>query len=88
MYVPSPFAFRVVLPQETTSETMLAFHAPPEAVMAPVTHDAKMRANQFLPLAAPAQTDARRHLAKIVRDALCAANHIEQEVPLRSQCHQ
>src|SRR5262249_50708815 len=42
MYAPSPSARRLVLPQETNSETMLAFHAPPEAVIAPVTHEAKM----------------------------------------------
>ena len=29
-------------PQVTTSETMLAFHAPPLAVIPPVTHDEKI----------------------------------------------
>ena len=32
----------VVLPHDTSSETMLAFQAPPEAVIAPVTQEPKM----------------------------------------------
>src|SRR5580658_763915 len=42
MYAPRPDAVSVALPQVTTSDTMLAFQAPPLAVIAPVTHDAKM----------------------------------------------
>src|SRR5882757_4100948 len=41
IYAPSPSARSVVLPHETSSATMLAFQAPPDAVMAPVTHDPK-----------------------------------------------
>ncbi len=33
---------RLVLPQATNSETMLAFQAPPDAVMSPVTHAPKI----------------------------------------------
>src|SRR5215469_18759238 len=42
MYAPSPLAFRVVSPHDTSSETILAFQAPPDAVIAPVTHEPKI----------------------------------------------
>jgi hypothetical protein len=35
MYAPRPLAVSVDVPHVTTSETMLAFHAPPLAVMPP-----------------------------------------------------
>ncbi len=37
MMAPMPVALSVRPPKDTYSETMLAFHAPPLAVMAPVT---------------------------------------------------
>ena len=37
-----PCAFKVVGPQLTSSETMAAFHEPPDAVIAPVTKLGKM----------------------------------------------
>ena len=37
MYAPSPSAANVVLWYRTTSATIEAFHAPPAAVMPPVT---------------------------------------------------
>ncbi|VWB90464.1 hypothetical protein BSE24067_04332 [Burkholderia seminalis] len=37
MYAPRPCATTFVSPHCTNSDTMLAFHAPPDAVIAPVT---------------------------------------------------
>ncbi len=42
MYAPRPLAVSVVPPKVTTSETMEAFQAPPEAVMPPVTYAGKI----------------------------------------------
>jgi hypothetical protein len=42
MYAPNPVAVKVVCPQLTISETMLAFQAPPLAVIPPVTQEEKM----------------------------------------------
>src|ERR1700739_4743712 len=39
---PKPSAFNVVVPQVARSATMLAFHAPPAAVHAPVTQNGKI----------------------------------------------
>src|SRR5579883_842513 len=42
MYDPKPVAVNVVCPHVTISETMLAFQAPPLAVVPPVTQAEKM----------------------------------------------
>ena len=42
IYAPRPVAVSVEVPQVTISETMLAFQAPPLAVIPPVTHDEKI----------------------------------------------
>src|SRR5450830_982373 len=48
MYAPKPWATTLSCPHETNSETILAFHAPPEAVIAPVTYYAKMPGSMTL----------------------------------------
>ena len=78
-------------PQFTASETMLAFQAPPDAVIAPVTQVRKhARQQHIFPPASPSpqSEDCRPPRRRSVGKGARAGDHVEQDVPLGPEDHQ
>ena len=86
---PSPTVDRVLPRKWKYSATMLAFQAPPDAVMNPVIRYGKMAGQkQFPPALDFAQAEHSADFLQIRGNGAGAGDHIEQNVPLRSQQQQ